>query len=66
MPLRLSVVVPFHDEADSLPTLYAELDSALSKLAFESEMIFVDDASRDESCMRLQGAVASDARVRVL
>ncbi len=66
MPPRLSIVVPFHDEADSLPTLYAELGRVLSKLTYESEMIFVDDASRDGSRMRLLGAVGNDARVRVL
>ncbi len=66
MSPRLSIVVPFHDEADSLPTLYAELGRVLSKLTYESEMIFVDDASRDGSRMRLLGTVGDDTRVRVL
>lgn len=62
----LSVVIPFHDEVDSLPTLYAELSAALDPLALDSEWIFVDDASRDHGAEALLAVAAADPRVRLL
>ena len=45
--LALSVVVPLYDEADSVPTLTAELRQAIDPLGLEYELIYVDDGSRD-------------------
>ncbi len=59
-------MIPFRDEQEALPSLYAELDAVLSDLAMASEMIFVDDASRDEGRARLLAAAGSDPRVRLL
>jgi dolichol-phosphate mannosyltransferase len=66
MQPRLSVVIPFRDESESLAALYAELDGVLSALDLSCEMIFVDDASRDEGQARLLAAAGGDPRVRVL
>jgi glycosyltransferase involved in cell wall biosynthesis len=63
---HLSVVVPVHDEIDSLDALLVELDAALGGLELEIEWIFVDDASRDGSLERLRDWMAKDARLRVL
>ena len=62
----LSVVIPVHDEVDSLEPLHRELDAALARIPTESELIFVDDASRDGSGERLAALSAKDPRVRVL
>ncbi|MAG31888.1 MAG: glycosyltransferase, partial [Deltaproteobacteria bacterium] len=62
----LSVVIPFRDEAASLHQLYRELASVLGGLPFESELLFVDDASEDDGS-RIVGELASgDPRVRLL
>jgi len=45
----LSVVIPVRDEADSLPQLYEELSSVLAALPHRSEVLFVDDGSKDGS-----------------
>ena len=45
----LSVVIPVRDEADSLPQLYEELTAVLATLPHRSEVLFVDDGSRDAS-----------------
>lgn len=62
----LSVVVPLHDEQDSLEPLHRELDAALSGVAGGVELIFVDDGSRDASRARLRELAVKDPRVRVL
>jgi dolichol-phosphate mannosyltransferase len=47
-PPRLSVVIPFHNEQDNLPTLHARLSPVLQRLG-DHEIVFVDDGSRDGS-----------------
>lgn len=66
MTPRLSVVIPFRNEAPSLRALYIELAAVLDSLDFESEMIFVDDESRDEGREILADLAADDARLRLL
>lgn len=66
MAPHLSVVIPFRDEASSLRVFYAELSRVLDSLAFESEMIFVDDESRDDGREIVGDLAIRDPRVRVL
>lgn len=62
----LSVVVPVHDERDSLDALHRELDAVLSGLGDPAEMVWVDDGSRDGSLERMREIAAGDPRVRVV
>ena len=62
----LSVVIPFRDEAPSLRDLYSELAEVLDELPFESEILFVDDESRDDGCEVVRDLSGRDARVRLL
>lgn len=64
--MQLSVVIPVYDEAASLDLLYGELVDALARVPGASEIIFVDDGSRDESLQLLRALEAKDARVRVV
>lgn len=66
MTPRLSVVIPFRNEVDSLPVLCSELSAVLDGLEFSSEMIFVDDASEDDGAAILLALAGSDSRVRVV
>jgi len=66
MPIELSIVVPFRDEAASLEPLYRELAGVLDEIPRSAEMIFVDDDSRDDGRGILIDATAGDSRVRVL
>lgn len=62
----LSVVIPVHDEADSLDALHRELDKALSGVAGGVELVFVDDGSVDGSLARLRELSRKDSRVRAI
>jgi dolichol-phosphate mannosyltransferase len=64
--LYLSVVIPVHDEAGSLPALHRELDTALGGVSGGVEFLFVDDGSRDDSLARMREIAGADPRVRVL
>lgn len=64
--VSLSIVIPVHNEAPNLPTLHAELSAVLDRLGGPSEVLFVDDASTDDSVAVIQGLAASDPRVRLL
>ena len=66
VPPTLSIVIPFRDEAASLPELYRELVEVLDALVFESEILFVDDESGDDGAEIVLGLAATDDRVRLL
>lgn len=66
MAPHLSVVIPFRNEAESLRALYRELAAVLDSLPFASEMIFVDDESRDGGREIVGDLSANDARLRLL
>jgi len=60
------VVLPAHDEETAIPELASRLGRVLDTLPQESEIIFVDDGSRDATWARMRDAAAHDARVRAL
>src|SRR5436190_9705708 len=62
--LRLSVVVPAWNEAESLPELQRELAAALEVLGRPWEVIYVDDGSRDGTDEVIARLAAADPRVR--
>ena len=66
MSPRLSVVIPFRDEAPSLRVLYGELAAVLDSLDFESEVIFIDDESHDEGRQIIIDLAIDDRRLRLL
>jgi dolichol-phosphate mannosyltransferase len=63
---RLSVVVPFYNEADNVEPLHRELDAALADLPGGVEFVYVDDGSTDPTGPRLLGLAKRDPRIRVL
>lgn len=65
-PPELSVVVPVHNEAESLPVLWGEMVESLAGLGLIAEVIFVDDGSTDSSAEVLRSFVDRDRRVRLL
>lgn len=62
----LSVVIPVFDERESLAILHRELAAVLDRLPGASEMIFVDDGSRDGSLGVLRSLELEDERVRTI
>lgn len=57
--LRVSVVVPLHDEAENVEELVARVDGALRPTGRSFELICVDDGSRDDTPARLMRLAAS-------
>src|SRR5580704_8590519 len=60
-PCELSVVVPVHNEQDSLRLLDAEIRLALGSIDRPAEIIYVDDGSRDSSLEVLTQICSADA-----
>jgi glycosyltransferase involved in cell wall biosynthesis len=64
---RISIVVPFHNEAAGVERLYDELNSALQRIrGHQFEIVCVDDGSTDATLAGLVRLVERDPRVRVL
>jgi glycosyltransferase involved in cell wall biosynthesis len=63
---KLSVVVPFYNEEESIAAMHAALVLALEPLAVTFEMVFVDDGSRDDTVKIATGIARDDPRVRVV
>jgi polysaccharide deacetylase family protein (PEP-CTERM system associated) len=51
---KISVVIPVYNESENMEPLCQELNRALSPLGLESEWIFVDDGSTDDSVDKLR------------
>jgi len=64
--LKLSVIIPVHNEEDSIRVLYQELIDALENLDQGFELIFIDDGSTDQSFNVLSKLHKDDARVIVV
>src|SRR6476660_3771103 len=62
----LSLVLPVHNERESLPELQAQISAVAQAHALTVEMIYVDDGSRDNSWEVIKELAARDPRVRGL
>jgi glycosyltransferase involved in cell wall biosynthesis len=63
---KYSIVVPFHNEEDSVTALYDRLKDVMEHLGESFELVFVDDGSNDRTCRLLEEIAAVDSRVLVV
>jgi glycosyltransferase involved in cell wall biosynthesis len=63
---RYSVVVPFHDEQDSVRELHRRLSEMMSGRYEPVEFVYVDDQSTDATPQILNEIAAEDPRVTIL
>lgn len=63
---RISVVVPVHNEQESLPVLHEEIRRALDGMGADYELIFVDDRSTDASLKVMLELRARHPNVRIV
>jgi glycosyltransferase involved in cell wall biosynthesis len=64
--MDLSVVIPLYNEEESVRPLYAAVVAVLDQLPLKSELLLVDDGSRDRTWEVLRSVAASDVRVRAV
>ncbi|HJR60684.1 MAG TPA: glycosyltransferase family 2 protein [Vicinamibacterales bacterium] len=64
--MLLSIIIPLYNEEAVLPLLVARLNDGLARLDCESEIILVDDGSRDRTPALARQAARDDPRYRVL
>jgi glycosyltransferase involved in cell wall biosynthesis len=61
-----SVVIPIHNEEESLVPLFAKIVETMEAQDWDFEIVFVDDASTDGSFLLLEQIAALDSRVVVI
>ncbi|QQS45666.1 MAG: glycosyltransferase family 2 protein [Acidobacteriota bacterium] len=61
--MRISIVIPFHNEEKSLPILYDRLTRVMEELGREYELVFVDDGSTDQTHALLRSICGVDSHV---
>ena len=66
VPVALSVVVPVYNEAAVIGEFHRRLAAVLDALAGTSEIVYVNDGSRDDSMRQLRALADADARVVLL
>lgn len=62
----LSVVVPAYNEEKVIVAFHRRLSMVLDKLSLNSEIVYVNDGSRDNTLNLLKGLLAADKRVRIV
>src|SRR6202789_2099404 len=66
VPPRYSIVVPFHDEQDSVRELHERLSEVMTGRYDPVEFVYVDDQSSDATPQILAAIADEDPRVAVL
>jgi len=61
-----SIVIPVHNEEESIVPLFAKIVEVMEPLGMEFEIVFVDDASTDGSTGLLEQIASLDSRVVVV
>jgi len=55
--MKLSIIIPMHNEAENVEPLVREIDAACAEIA-DIELILVDDGSKDETAALIKGLQA--------
>ena len=64
--IMLSVVIPVKNEAEQIEPLLKRLLKTIDALDFETEILFVNDGSTDETLARLLDFISKDKRIGAL
>ncbi|MBI4057616.1 MAG: glycosyltransferase family 2 protein [Elusimicrobia bacterium] len=62
----LSVIIPGYNEEEVLPFLREKLDHVLGRLSVRSEVVLIDDGSRDRSAEIMREFARQDSRYKAL
>ena len=64
--MKLSLIVPCFNEQDSLPAFYREVTAVLATVAYDYEILLIDDGSVDQTLAIIKDLVEKDERVKYL
>ena len=64
--MKLSIVIPAHDEAESIQGTVAGITSALDREAVDYEVLVIDDGSSDETAATVEEMQPSNPRIRII
>lgn len=62
----LSLIIPIFNEEESLPELFSRLEALRKNLVLSTEVIFINDGSKDASLSMLRELSRSDSTIRVI
>ncbi|VAX10265.1 Glycosyl transferase, family 2 [hydrothermal vent metagenome] len=62
----ISVVVPVYNEMDVLPEFHLRITTVLDGLPMKSEVVYVNDGSKDDSLSIINGFYEEDVRVAIV
>jgi polyisoprenyl-phosphate glycosyltransferase len=65
-PNLISIVIPIYNEEESIPALLSRVRGVMDRLPVPSELILVNDGSRDLSADQLFRAAQEDSTIKVL
>lgn len=63
---KISIVIPVKDEAASLPVLYEKIARILTGELENSEIIFINDGSNDNSQIIIEKLHSQDSRIKIV
>ncbi len=63
---KLSIVIPVYNEVESLAALHSEISAVAQAQAYDLEIVFIDDGSRDGSWDKINALEQQDPRIRAL
>lgn len=64
--MKLSIVIPAYNEAESLPELLQWIETVMQQHGYSYEVIFIDDGSRDNSWEVIESLSQKNAQVRAI
>ena len=63
---KISFVVPAYNEENSIPKLYERIVNQMKQYAYDWELIFINDGSRDKTYQVLKNLAQKDQKVKFL
>ena len=64
--VAVSIIVPAHNEEESLPHLHQQITTAMAPLGVQWQVVYVDDGSTDRTFQILEGIAQRDPHVAVV
>lgn len=62
----LSVVIPIYNEEENIQLLYTRIKGVLDKMEVSYELVFINDGSKDQSLLLIEGLAAQDNTVKYI